>query len=65
MLLKAKSENSYMRENGFRIECKEMELITFLTEVSTEVVGRITSLVDKEFMNFQTELSMRVNGKTI
>jgi hypothetical protein len=54
-----------MRENGFRIECKEMELITFLTEVSTEVVGRITSLVDKEFMNFQTELSMRVNGKTI
>ena len=54
-----------MKDNGFKIKCKDMEHTIFLMELFTEVIGGITSLVDKEFMSFQTGLSTKANGKII
>ena len=65
MLRKVKQENSFMKDNGFKINCKDMEHTISLMELFTEVIGGITSLVDKEFMSFQTGLSTKANGKII
>lgn len=57
--------NNDMRDLGPKIKCKGMDHINMLVDQSIMDNGKITSIMAKEFINFQMVQYMKVNGKII